>query len=107
MLTTLSKLVFDDFSKLYKHYFKQTSSLLADCDMQFQNTSKFFTYYISNQNQEDFEYFHIDNYILIVDYKKKVIEIFNEFEILTYQNYGTSQLKHCVNCSKMYLTREK
>src|SRR5437763_285547 len=40
-------------------------------------------------------------------YKKKLIKIFNEFEILTYQNYGTGQLKYCVNYSKMYLTREK
>ena len=107
MPSIISKLEIDNFEKLYIQCFEQNILLFADYEMQFQNADKFFMFYISNQDQENFEYYRIDDYILIIDYKKKVIEIFNEYEILTYQKCEKDQLIHCVNCSKMYLSKEK
>ena len=107
MPPVISKLEIDNFEKLYIQCFKQNILLFSDYNMQFQNADKFFMYYISNQDQENFEYYRVDNYILIIDYKKKVIKIFNECEILTYKKCEKGQLIHYINCSKIYITKKK
>ena len=80
MLAVISKPEIDNFEMVYTQCFIQNILLFADFEMRFQTVDKFF-WYVTNKNQENFDYHHVDDYILVIDYKKKVIEIFNEFEI--------------------------